>query len=396
MKVVFVHTDFRIYWPARLKSLKEFLNQRNISLEIIEISGKGSPYNFAGNTNSGSPYWHILFPDDEMEKISPDRARIKIEKKLDEILPDIIFAGAIAFPSGSTAVKWAIENKRKVIIFDDARLSDVPRSSVVNFVKKSIYRCVDSIFTSSSVMDDTYTYFGFSREQIFYGVTAVDNNFWNSDNQGNNPLPCKDYFLTVSRQVPKKNLKMLMMAFNSYSKHVPNPKVLVLVGDGPERASLEQYVVNNRLENVLFLPFTSQEELRTIYKNSLCFMLTSLYGETWGLTVNEAMASGKPVLVSDQAGCSTTLVKNGINGYTFSPSDAGELSGLMKKLHELSDDELKVMGNNSEMIVKDWGLNRFCSGVYDAINYVGSRVNRKTCVLARILLLFWKGRYRPT
>jgi len=224
----------------------------------------------------------------------------------------------------------------------------------------------------------------------------VDNNFWTIEDQGTTPFPSKNYFLNVSRQVSKKNLIMLLEAFNIYSKNVTLPKDLILVGDGPERPLLEQYVRDNKLENVHFLPFVQQRELRAVYRNSLCFILASKFGETWGLTVNEAMASGKPVLVSGQAGCSSTLVKYGINGFTFSPEDVGELSGLLLKMHDLPENDLKIMGDKSKEIIMDWGLDRFCTGVNDAIKYVESRDNEKYCVLGRVLLFFWKGRYRPT
>ena len=57
MKVVFTHTDFRIYWPARLDALNSLLTAKGIEFFVVEISGAGSPYNFAGvkgtSRNSG-------------------------------------------------------------------------------------------------------------------------------------------------------------------------------------------------------------------------------------------------------------------------------------------------------------------------------------------------------
>ena len=69
MKIVFTHTDFRIYWPARLNALNTFLQNKGIDLEVIEIAGAGSPYNFAGTSNNNPSFWHCLFPDKRMEEI---------------------------------------------------------------------------------------------------------------------------------------------------------------------------------------------------------------------------------------------------------------------------------------------------------------------------------------
>ena len=145
MKVVITHTDFRIYWPARLRALTAYLNNKDIELEIIEIAGAGSPYDFSGNSASHPTNWHCLFPNKRMEDVLPSDANLALRRKLDDLQPDIVFAGAIAFPSGAVAVRYAIERKNKVIIFDNARLEDVPRSWLVDCIKKRIYSCTDDV-----------------------------------------------------------------------------------------------------------------------------------------------------------------------------------------------------------------------------------------------------------
>jgi len=113
MKIVFTHTDFRIYWPARLRELTYFLNQRNIDLEIVEIAGKGSHYSFENSFRHLRSNWHCLFPDEKIEHVSFSRANLMLRKTLDNISPDIVFAGAIAFPSGAAAVRWLWKTKGK-------------------------------------------------------------------------------------------------------------------------------------------------------------------------------------------------------------------------------------------------------------------------------------------
>ena len=135
--------------------------------------------------------------------------------------------------------------------------------------------------------------------------------------------------------------------------------------------------------------------MRKIYKSALCFVLPSLFGETWGLVVNEAMASGLPVLVSEQAGCASTLVKNGVNGFTFSPDNEEELVNLFLKTGTISEEEQKMMGLKSCETILDWGLERFSSGIYDIINFVSFEKKRRTDLISKIIIKLWKGRYRP-
>ena len=395
MKIAFTHTDFRIYWPARLNALHTFLQNKGIDLNVIEIAGAGSPYNFAGINNNYPLFWHCLFPDKRMEEIPPGVANKALRVKLDELRPDIIFSGAIAFPSGAASVRWAAENGRRVIVFDNARLQDVPRKWYVNFIKRRIYSSVDGIFCPSPAWNETFRYFGFYDKQIFYGLNAVDNSFW-AENLGSRAinLPAR-YMLTAGRQIPKKNFLFLLKAYKKYCSQVKDPASLVLVGNGPKREILEDYTRKHGISLIKFMPFLSQEELRSVYHRALFFILPSKFGETWGNVVNEAMASGLPVLVSEQVGCSSTLVKPGINGFTFSSHDEEELANLLIKVTSIEEKEREAMGSMSKEIISEWGLGRFCSGVHEAILWVSQQSKRKPNIMAWIILKRWYGRYRP-
>lgn len=397
MRVLFTHTDFRIYWPARLNALNTFLTDKGFEFFVVEIAGEGSPYNFAGENHSHPDYWHCLFPDKKMEEISASIANKALIRKLDELMPDIVFSGAIAFPSGAASVCWANKNRKKVVIFDDARLTDVPRSLLVEYIKKNIYSCVDAIFCPSPAWIDSFNHFGFNREQLFYGVDVVDNIFWARSEYPSESSPVgSKYFLTVGRQIPKKNFIFLLRSYNKYVMNVTDPLHLVFVGDGPEHEQLRSLVRVNDLNNLVhFYPFMSQKELKPFYHNASWFILPSRFGETWGLVVNEAMASGLPVLVSEQVGCASSLVKEGENGYTFSPEDENELSGLLFKMGNLNNDKRKDMGLRSMEIINEWGLDRFFIGAFEAIKYVSSHDLKKPGLISRLILKLWKGRYRP-
>ncbi|MDF1561377.1 MAG: glycosyltransferase family 4 protein [Bacteroidales bacterium] len=395
MKIVITHTDFRIYWPARLHALTVYLSNKSIELQIIEIAGAGSPYAFSGSSASHPANWHCLFPDKRMEDISPSEANITLGKKLNELQPDVVFAGAIAFPSGAAGVRWAVEHKKRVVIFDNARLADVPRSWLVDFIKKKIYSCTDAVLCPSKAWMSTFTYFGFKESQIFYGLNVVDNSFWQNQDSTESHKSTSGYILTIGRQIPKKNFLSLLNAYQGYIANTVNPRELILVGDGPEHELLVDFVKKNRLNTVKFLPFKSQDELKNIYQRADCFVLPSKHGETWGLVVNEAMVSGLPVLVSNQIGCASTLVKDGMNGYTFSPDNVNELTELLLKMDGLSVRERLEMGEKSKEIISDWGLDRFCLGVYDAIQFVSGSAAKKSGVVTRLILKLWRGRYRP-
>ncbi|NTU90513.1 MAG: glycosyltransferase family 4 protein [Chlorobiaceae bacterium] len=401
-KVAIVHTDFRIYWPARLKSLSDFLAEKGVVLSVIEISGKGSPYDFAGSSTQGNERWRCLFQDQEMENISSEAAVEAVMSMLDEIQPDVVIAGAIAFPSGAAAARWGVKRRKPVVLFDDARLEDVPRSPVVNWVKKSIYRTVRAMVIPAPSHDETYRFYGFSQDQLHYGVNCIDNRAFSRSTAPTSPevpesVVAGRFFLAVGRQIEKKNWLSLLRAFRQVAGR---PELqgwtLVFIGDGPDHAKLKTEAGDLDGNRVVFLPFMNQEALRGYYAAAGALVLPSLHGETWGLVVNEAMAAGLPVLVSEKCGSSRTLVRDGENGFVFNPDDQGEIGDSIAKFAGLSPEKRAGMGSASEKIIADWGLERFCSGMWNACLFADAHRNRRGSLAGRVIVRYWNGRYRPT
>jgi glycosyltransferase involved in cell wall biosynthesis len=115
--------------------------------------------------------------------------------------------------------------------------------------------------------------------------------------------------------------------------------------------------------------------------------------DPWGLVVNEAMASGLPVLVSRGCGCARTLVRDGENGWTFEPGDHEAIAGLMTRLSSLPWEQRERMGRCSREIVADWGLERFVKGVQQALGW--SR-RPPASSLSNLVAKTWKGHIRTT
>jgi glycosyltransferase involved in cell wall biosynthesis len=99
-----------------------------------------------------------------------------------------------------------------------------------------------------------------------------------------------------------------------------------------------------------------------------CFILPSV-SEPWGLVVNEAMACGLPVLVSDRCGCCPELVKGDVNGWTFDPCSESALVDLMVRMTGMPEPRRAQLGQASQAIVAEWGLERHARSLFDAADY---------------------------
>ena len=141
---------------------------------------------------------------------------------------------------------------------------------------------------------------------------------------------------------------------------------LLLVGSGPLELAMKSKVatlpisVSNRIH---FLPFQNQTSIPAIYQLCDVFVLPSQGpGETWGLSINEAMACSKPVLVSDQCGAAIDLVEKGKNGFIFKSNDSDDLLNKMEVLLA-NHDHVADMGHHSYHLIQPWNFDSICSSI---------------------------------
>lgn len=258
-------------------------------------------------------------------------------------------------------------------------------------MKRKIYGVVDSFVCPSSDYIEDLKYWGFSKEQIFFGLNVTNNRFWAEKCQNTDfrMLP-KHYFLTVGRQVPFKNLDTFLKAYLEYKRQGGNIP-LVMVGEGASHRELE--VLSSGISDITFLPFQSYEKLRQIFINAKCLFLPSFKKETWGLIVNEAMAAGKIVAVSTECGCANTLVKERVNGFLYNPLSEKEMISIMFEIQNMSIDEIHKMQNEGRKIISNWDLDKFVEGVYSAVLYAISH-KKKISLLDHLLVKLWKGQMK--
>ncbi len=147
------------------------------------------------------------------------------------------------------------------------------------------------------------------------------------------PLVGKDTvnFCFVGSLDRRKNVKVIIKAFSTFMhKHREACKTcrLVLVGDGPEHASLEKMVKKEGLEDIVtFTGTLPMSSARQIISQSHVLILPSLY-DGWGAVVNEALMEGTMVYCSDKCGASV-LIDAPSRGRIFSPKDSAALAKFL-------------------------------------------------------------------
>ncbi|MEJ3658976.1 glycosyltransferase [Actinomycetes bacterium KLBMP 9759] len=158
--------------------------------------------------------------------------------------------------------------------------------------------------------------------------------------------------LFVGRMDQEKRVDELIKAFAALPADVPAK--LEIVGDGAERASWTALAESLGLaDRVTFFGFVSEEELLQAYARADVFCMPGI-AELQSLVTLEAMAAGTPVIAAD-AMALPHLVRNGRNGWLYTPGDVPELTTRLAAL--LGDAALrKRMGAVSTEIVAEHAI----------------------------------------
>jgi glycosyltransferase involved in cell wall biosynthesis len=324
---------------------------------------------------------------------------------LDEIKPHAVVLPGWASVDAFSALAWCLRTGTPAIIMSESTYWDEPRIFWKEWIKGRLVKLCEAGFAGGTPHANYLAQLGLPREKIFLGYDSVDNEYFQrkADEarahaaalRKDNQLPEK-FFLASARFVEKKNLFNLVRAFARYRVIAKQPQSseawdLVLLGDGALKPGLVAHISELGMTEHIHLPgFKQYRELPVYFGLAQAFVHPSTT-EQWGLVVNEAMASGLPVLVSNRCGCALDLVAENANGFTFAPDNVDELAQLMLKV-SAENFPLAGFGAHSRRIIANWGPERFASGLHDAVITALKQPRREASLLDRILLkllLYW-------
>lgn len=272
------------------------------------------------------------------------------------------------------------KTKTPLIVRSDSHLN-TSRSYLRRIVKYPLYRLFLSIFNAylfvGQKSKEYFLYYGADINKMFFSPHAVDNNYFseksNIDNiklaEIKNELKIPEesvVFLFVGKFIDIKKPMDFLKAIKTSSEN--NKKVFgIMVGDGELKDDCMNFINKNSL-NVRCLGFLNQSKLPEIYAISDVLVMTS-ESETWGLAVNEAMASGLTVICSDGVGCTSDLVLEGKTGNIY---EKGNIDLLSKKINHLANniDLLSNMKKSANKHIENYSFEKNVENILNAIKFV--------------------------
>jgi glycosyltransferase involved in cell wall biosynthesis len=403
------------YHFARYTALKQQAGTGNV--QAVEMASLTSDY---GWERSAAADLITLCPDRVAERLPFWRVFRGARRTFAELKIKVCILPGYAPKQSLAALLAAKSLGLRTVMMNESHAGTARARGVGAWVKRRLVGLFDAALVGGQPQKRYYASLGLPAEKIFTGYDAVDNDYFagkakearsqESELRNKYALP-EHYFLSLGRFIAKKNLSTLIRAYCQFLNHQPSAKThLVMVGSGGEESSLRtlcqelqlpiydktapqianrQSSIGNEPPGVHFYGFRQIEENPVFYALADAFILPSLW-EEWGLVVNEAMASGLPVVVSETVGCAEDLLEPGgpleshppemamqvkpvglsekvrANGFVFDPRSSEELSRVLLVL-DASRSLRLVMGQASRRIVEKFSCGNFARNALLAV-----------------------------
>jgi glycosyltransferase involved in cell wall biosynthesis len=247
------------------------------------------------------------------------------------------------------------------------------RALVRRVVLTWVYRHVDVAIAVGTNNRDYFAWCGVPLPRIALAPHSVDTVRFAADNTAQDELATRwreelgisleaTVILFAGKLQSKKNPGLLLDAFAG----LDDGSHLIFVGNGELESDLK--VKAEACTNIHFMPFKNQSVMPAVYRVGDVFVLPSQGPEeTWGLALNEAMASGRPVIASSKVGGARDLVRVGKNGWIFESGDKQALQDVLRAAIACGRRELRNMGAAAQASSVHWTTEESARRIGEAI-----------------------------
>lgn len=241
-------------------------------------------------------------------------------------------------------------------------------------LRKRMYSKMSGILCVGKSQYDFYANHGIPESRMYWSPYCVDNAFFQTERMKwsaqrsriRREFGFEDPDKVIAFVAKFTRIKRPMDIIQAYEMLPDRGSFgLLMAGTGELLEKCREYVASQHLNKVCFTEFKNQYEIGAVYAAADCFVLPS-QSETWGLVVNEAMIFGLPMIISNTVTCSSDLVQDNQNGFTY---PMGDVPALSARIHQVFADEhlRRQMALNSEKLIADYSVEISVKGILDCL-----------------------------
>lgn len=372
MKLLFIHNtipEYRIEFMNNLSNLIDtefFISDKSLQEKIYGMTLESEIKNL------------------KIDYISSTKRAKNIKNKIINSKCDVIILPPVdnikEYINGVWALIYGKKNNKKVIYWTEKWEADLDKQpsmkKIKNFIQRimiaSLAKKCNICIAAGSKSKDYLRKIGIKEQKIkiAYDSSTSKKKYKEFDLRKKYNIPSEaKIILYLGRIVARKGADILIKAFNNIYGDIDNVYLLVC-GDGDYIDECKK--IASKLENNKII-FTGQIDYKLrseYYSQSNIFVLPSysLNGviEAWGLTVNEAMECGLPVIATSAVGSAHDLIQNGFNGYVIKENDIDDLEDKILKI--IKSDNYEVIKEQCVKTSVKYSVDNMAQSFFEAIN----------------------------
>ncbi len=293
------------------------------------------------------PGFHVKLPGAEVSL----HVNYGVMRALRRASPDVVLSGGYG-PANLTAWLYCRLHGRLFVGWGELSMQDVANTSLL---KRGLRRMMtswsDGAIASSSEARDVFLHYGATVSKVQTAIMPIDveyfharamawrNSEWFKCERARYTSPI---LLSVGRLTERKGYRELFAIYEAVVKQRPDVTLLI-VGDGPDRATYESYAQSLNWKHVHFLGFRQADEVVKYLALADIFVFHTL-SDPFGAVLSEAMAGELPVVSSIHAAATKDLVDDGVTGFRIDPKHAEQSAQVLLRVLAMTSPERAALG----------------------------------------------------
>lgn len=377
MKMLVIHQFFWAHYKAKIYTELQKVVDKHPGDELLVLQTALNEFTRAkiGSIDYSIHQYNVKILFEDFYENTTVWQRVKKSVYwINQFKPDVINLPGYYEPAMNIVLFYCRLRGIKVIISADSTEGDNANIWWREAIKSFIVKKAQGFFCYGSKSAEYIYKLGMKPKHILVANNAVDNQkvvevyneaIKQKERNKKNYNLRKYNFIYVGRLIAIKNLDNLLTAYKSLNN---KDWGLIILGDGSEEEKLKQFVEDNELIGVHFIEGQQWFDVPKILSLADVFILPS-YSEPWGLVVNEAMAAGMPIIVSNKCGSAYDLVLENKNGFTFDPYNVDELKTVLNNFVD-NPSIIEIFGEKSKEIISRFSPEQVAQEMYDGFKKV--------------------------
>lgn len=356
LRIALVWAQLAAEHADRAAAVAERFGQR-ASVELIGLADKTQTYPDTPPISGNIPTYRAatLFPDHVFEHVPAWRRFLALLRHTRR--SDLVCLGLGYNNPDALLASWVLRLLgKRVIMLNDTKFEDRPRRAVAELAKRLALSAYSAAIVGGARSQAYFRFLGFRRRLVLPGCDTISLDRVRAAAGSTDTQEAIDFssrgFLFVGRFVAVKNLELLLAGYARYAARAgTKARRLTLAGSGPLDQQVRDAIDRHGIGDLVELPgYLDAQAVAQRMSRSLALVLPS-FSETWGLVINEALALGVPIVISEASGSRDVLVRNLENGLAF---ESGSVSSLSAALDLLTADASRWQAMSAAARERAW------------------------------------------